>query len=363
MVVGRFVNRVARTLGVEVRRVRSVKQYHERHHDVAYKVLESIEADGGECRRRDRRLCDEYAVDVLGNKDFAPWLYVYTAVRGEFKQGWIPDNYYALFVVPQRNGAYGALSEKQCISRRLLRCPELPDIGYLVNGRFVSTKHQIVEDKMVANLLFARHNRVVFKEDDSRRGRGVSVVKRDDFDSRAIKKMGDGVFQEFIMQHPFYHSLSPDAVATMRVTTVIDQFGKASVRSCYLRLGRSQDFHVKADTLIRVAIDRQTGVIDSVGYLPSWRMVSKHPDTGESFGKGIPPSFQECCDLAKRLHCDYPFVQCIGWDLAVSRTGEIKVLEWNGDHNDIKYSEAKQGPCFGDLNWGELWKEPHGDTE
>jgi hypothetical protein len=32
-------------------------------------------------------------------------------------------------------------------------------------------------------------------------------------------------------------------------------------------------------------------------------------------------------------------------------------MEWNGTYNDIKFSEATQGPCFADLGWERLWKE------
>jgi hypothetical protein len=29
----------------------------------------------------------------------------------------------------------------------------------------------------------------------------------------------------------------------------------------------------------------------------------------------------------------------------------VQVMEWNGFHNDIKFSEATQGPCFADLGF------------
>jgi hypothetical protein len=31
-------------------------------------------------------------------------------------------------------------------------------------------------------------------------------------------------------------------------------------------------------------------------------------------------------------------------------------MEWNGWHNDIKFSEAADGPCFADLGWQNLWR-------
>ena len=57
------------------------------------------------------------------------------------------------------------------------------------------------------------------------------------------------------------------------------------------------------------------------------------------------------------LHRSIPFVRSIGWDLIIDINDTVKVMEWNGYHNDIKFSEATQGPCFSDLGWEKLWKE------
>ena len=51
-----------------------------------------------------------------------------------------------------------------------------------------------------------------------------------------------------------------------------------------------------------------------------------------------------------------PFARSIGWDMIVDNNNEIQVMEWNGSHNDIKFSEATQGPCFSNLGWEKLWK-------
>ena len=41
-----------------------------------------------------KKTVDDYSIEVLGSKKFAPWLYVYTLVKGEFQEGWIPDNFF-----------------------------------------------------------------------------------------------------------------------------------------------------------------------------------------------------------------------------------------------------------------------------
>ncbi len=37
-----------------------------------------------------KRRSDEYALEVLGDLEYAPWLYVYSMMRGEFRDGWMP---------------------------------------------------------------------------------------------------------------------------------------------------------------------------------------------------------------------------------------------------------------------------------
>jgi hypothetical protein len=72
-------------------------------------------------------------------------------------------------------------------------------------------------------------------------------------------------------------------------------------------------------------------------------------------GKKI-PNFQNCVSTVLELHQQLPYVRCIGWDLIVDEQEQINLMEWNGLDNDIKVSEATQGPCFSDMGWEHLWK-------
>jgi len=57
-----------------------------------------------------RSTIDDYALEILGSKMYAPWLYVYTAYNQEFKEGWIPDNYFGYIVAPIVNKGLGSLA-------------------------------------------------------------------------------------------------------------------------------------------------------------------------------------------------------------------------------------------------------------
>ena len=146
------------------------------------------------------------------------------------------------------------------------------------------------------------------------------------------------------------------SVATIRLTTVRDQSGRIDLRAAYLRLGRSDTEWIKSDNSVRVAID-STGELDSCGYTQDWRRWKYHPDTGYSFKDTRIPKFREAVDVCIALHGKVPHFTIIGWDVTLDNIEQIKVLEWNSNHCDIKFSEASTGPCFVGLNWEMYAKE------
>lgn len=94
-----------------------------------------------------------------------------------------------------------------------------------------------------------------------------------------------------------------------------------------------------------------TGALDEIGYMPSYLTIHSHPTSHKSFANVIIPSFGKCVDVVTSLHLKVPFVRCIGWDVTIDKKGEVVVLEWNGGHNGIKFTEATQGPAFVDMKW------------
>lgn len=333
-------------------------RYHRKHALQAMGILKGVEQQGPKLRQPDKSLCDAYAADVLGDKRFAPWLYVYTAISGAFKEGWIPDNYYGLVVVPELKGGYGHVSSLKPLNSVIFQSNSFPDLLSYANGVFFDADYRFVKVEDVEDILFREHERVVFKLDNSRQGKGVHVISRGGFSIETIKRLGGGLFQGFIEQHPLFNKFAQNSVATIRITTVYEGDGRVSVRCCYLRLGDENDTHVQSRSHIRVPIDLETGEFQKTGYTPGWRAIEAHPYSKVEFFSHVVPSFRNCLERVAQLHKKVPYARCIGWDVTVDREGEVKLMEWNAEHNDIKFSEATQGPCFSDLGWEKLSKEP-----
>jgi hypothetical protein len=65
-------------------------------------------------------------------------------------------------------------------------------------------------------------------------------------------------------------------------------------------------------------------------------------------------AFNKCTVSVLELQKKMPYVRCIGWDVVVDKSDCVRVMEWNGHYNDIRFLEATQGPCFRGLQWETL---------
>jgi hypothetical protein len=329
-------------------------RFHRDHGAQARRALQLLEKKYGRPDPANLKLADTYARDVFGDSVYAPWLRVYTAFSGTFKEGWIPDNYYGSVVVPNLKGWYGKISSMKPVSRLILDGDTFPDVAYFANGLFFTDKAVVVPEQALKSVVFQHCDRVVFKTDGSKQGKGVHIFDKETFNHAAIKSLGNGVIQKFIIQHSLFNAFASRSVATLRITTVVDDAGSISIRACFLRLGRAEDTHIQPEHEVCVPVDPVTGELYREGYMSDWGATEEHPDSGVRFAGVKIPEFAQCVATVLGLHRQIPFARCVGWDIAVDAEGKVQVMEWNGEHNDVKFSEATQGPCFSDLNWERL---------
>ncbi|MBN3849991.1 hypothetical protein G3N58_24670 [Paraburkholderia sp. Ac-20342] len=342
------------------RSAKRVAQYrfHLDHAAQAKRVLQLLEEKYGRADPANLKLADAYASDVFGDAIYAPWLRVYTAFNGAFKEGWIPDNYYATVVMPYMKGGYGKISNLKPISQLIFGGDVLPDLAYYVNGLFFTDQSVVVPAHELKDIIFEHTERVVFKLDGSMQGNGVHIFDRTNFDPEVIRSLGNGVIQKFIIQHRLFKAFASKPVATLRLTTVVDDAGRISLRAAFLRLGRADDTHILIDREVCVPVKIETGELCDEGYLGDWGAVDAHPDSGVRFAGMKLPEFAQCVATVLRLHGKIPFARCVGWDVTVDADDRVQVMEWNGEHNDVKFSETTQGPCFMGLNWEKLHAAP-----
>ena len=329
---------------------------HKRSKKRAFKILKIIEGYRGKTNPKFIKLCNEYAKEVLGDKRYAPWLYVYSAIQNRFEDGWVSDDYYKKEVVPRQKGDYGSLADRNFVSPLLFKNIESLNLGYFLNGMFCTPCSKVLKPEDLKASIFNKDDKLVYKLENSKQGKGVYVIDKQSFDVSDFlsEKHKNGVFQKFIKQHDFFSEFTNNSVATIRMTSTTDKNGLASIRAGYLRLGRDKDTHILSNSAISVPMNIKTGELNAIGYM-KWKELETHPDSKVLFNGKVIPNFDKCKAKVLEMHNSIPFMGCIGWDLVVDQSGDIQLIEWNGKNNGIKFSEATTGPCFKGLDWENLW--------
>jgi hypothetical protein len=343
-ITGSAVGKFAKSIGAS--------RYDYRHKKEALKIVGAIKRYN-DTRLTDaiRRQADDYAVEVLGGKAYAPWLYVYALVRGEFIEGWIPDNFFGRLVFPRVNNGLGAFTHYKTLTNVVLKTEALPDIAYRLNGLTYDRSFTPISIATLREIAGAEATHLFLKKDGSARGDGIVKIALSDLTEETLKPFGNCVLQRPIRQHGFFDEMISGSVATIRITTVKNGDGRIDARAAYLRLGRANTEWVQSDNSMRVAIVDGEGELDRFGYTEDWRRWLHHPDTQVGFaGKRI-PGFTNAVATCISLHASVPHFAVIGWDVAIDKDDQVKIIEWNGGHCDIKFSEAATGPCFVGLGW------------
>lgn len=331
------------------------------HHFKADQALKSLASQGKTISPGQESQCLDYANSVLGSKAFSPWLKVYTAFQGEFKEGWIPDNYIGRIVSPAMNGPWRGIGQFKTLSRRIVNSPSIPDLAYFIKGSWVSLEGEPVNLKQVKEICFQDFSHVFLKMDFSQQGKGIIKLDKSKFDGLDYSSLGDFVLQKPIKQHSFLEEISPGSVATLRVTTVKLAGNSAVNRLSGLRIGSKGEEFITSKNSLRIPIFLKTGDFFESALKSDWSILSSHPETGEKF-KGLTfPHFHKVVRYCEMLHDQFPHFQLIAWDVSVDDLGEVFIMEWNTDEPGIIYSEATIGPHFRDLGWENLWKKaPNG---
>lgn len=295
------------------------------------------------------RQARDYAGDVLGHPRHAVWLQLYAGVQEQFREGWLPDTYFAEYVRPNVNGDYRFLTRFRGANGVFFPRGTLPDVARLANGLVLTAQGQPTTARAIAEQARAGGYSLFFKSDTSSAGLGLHLIDPAELDDALLSRLGNGVLQRRLHPHPVFEPFGTGALATLRVATAIDDQVQPSARSTYLKFGRSADSHVQADDYIRLPVDQATGAADEIGYRTNWTPLRAHPDTHARFVGTVVPRIGDCVAQALELHRSVPMVRYVCWDFAIDQTEEIHLLEWEG--GVANFAEATQGPCFLGLGW------------
>jgi len=336
---------------------KNLKHFHKIHRKAAFSNIQKIEIQNGQkLTPQMKKLSDEYANEVFGEKNYAPWLYFYSAFRGKFMEGWIPANFYARYVVPDK-GLFGVAVTKT-FSKVVLNTETLPDIAYHIYGHLYDKVFSPISLSELKQII-GKGSDVFLKINQSVRGMGITKVNEEAINEQTFRTIGNCVIQFAVKQHQLFDEIVTGPLSTIRITTVRNPQGKIEFRGSHLKLGLQGNKWYKFNEGILVPVISDDGQLDSCGYAANFQRLTKHPDSNYSFSNTYIPRFRDAVEICVKLHSSIPHFPIVGWDVTVDYDEKVKVIEWNAGmpHPGIKFDEGTIGPCFTGLNWESLKKD------
>lgn len=155
------------------------------------------------------------------------------------------------------------------------------------------------------------------------------------------------LLQDVVESHPEVASLSPGALSTIRMLTLMSRDGEAMLAGASMRfgIGGSLVDNWSAGG-VAAGVDRATGRLAAAAYAKTGRSFDRHPDTGATFGSFTVPMWNRARELALSAQTAFPWYRLLGVDVAVSPRGPV-IIEIN-PRPDIVFQEQTSGPLLAD---------------
>lgn len=305
-------------------------------HKKGYKVVD----------RQTKKYIKSYAKEIFGSAAFWPWLALYTEIRGEFKKGWLPNDYYMAHLLKQYNPESIRISAYKTFDYKMF--PEFalkPLLIKVGNVFYDSDRKQITTDE-AQNILYDYDGEVVLKEDLGFGGHNVKFIKSKELKFNNYAQISSYIIQPVVEQHHNLYRLNDKALNTMRVLTYLNGEGTVDIKYSYLRFGVGDsrvDNTSSGGGFCFIKSDNHLAKIarDKFGF----EIGERHPDTGILFQSVAVPSYEKVLQECIKSHKIFPYFKFIGWDVAIDKSGDPVLLEWNSEPL-IWMAEALQGPFF-----------------
>jgi len=184
--------------------------------------------------------------------------------------------------------------------------------------------------------LLEKHTRLVLKKADGNCGAQVAFVQTSEFlPDQLVSYMRDQGFdlvETYVEQHADLARLSPTAVNTVRIFTLLDSNGQSRILGCRLRISINSPVDNMAAGNVAAPIDETTGVISGPAVFSDITKppIETHPITGVKILGFQVPFWTQTLELAKSASKLHPENRSIGWDIVITPEGP-GLIEGNHD--------------------------------
>jgi len=292
----------------------------------------------------------KYCKKIFGYEKCWPWLATYTELRGEFVEGWVPDEYYETIIMKKINPHDKAyISTVKSFDRSLFGDIAQKNYFIIKNGNFIKDS-EIIDINEAHNILNNAKKEIVVKLDGDA-GKGVVSVEflnNNEINlKRYLSSRKNYLFQPVAKQHEEISKIYPKSLNTIRLATLFEYGKIPKVLYKKIRIGAYGSRVDSIKTGGRFVMLDDNGCASSKAYNElGYSTEEVHPDTKFKYSEIKVPNFSKVMDTCLKLHLKYPNVGLIAWDIYLDENKEPKLLEWNARNPSMWINEALCGPLW-----------------
>jgi len=305
---------------------------------------------GSVVNRKMKKVIKAYARKRFGSSSYWPGVALAAELRGEYKHGWIPFDYFYFELEPKLNPKeYANIGDIRCLDHKRFGDFAIRPLFMYILDIFYNADFETVGVPGLLEFLTEYDNTIVVKQEFGWGGKQVRVMHSSEFKPEQLHRGSNYVIQPFIKQHKTLQELYPHSVNTFRVKTFRKKEGSVVVLYVYLRFG------VDGSRVDNMTAGGQCILFDSTGKPAEISMDGdnlkvdrKHKNTGFVFADLKIPMFNDIINSCTSNHRKFPYVRLIGWDICVDESGSPRLIEWNTQRTSFDGEDAVWGPFFPD---------------
>jgi len=305
--------------------------------------------------RKLKKHIKQYAKREFGTRRYWPFLALYTEIRREFVEGWLPYDYYRYVLLPKMNPKnYRYLSDAKTYDYRLFGEFAIKPLFVYVSGILYNAELEIIDESQLRSILSQHNDTIVIKEEFGMKGKQIQIIHSSEFAPEKLSKKINYVVQPYVKQYKLLNDLYPDSLNSFRITTYLKDNGEVALIFSILRFGvdgkRIDNLSIGGHYIYFDSSGKPTDTSYS-GELWCYKGEERHKNTGFLFKDLKLPMYDKMMEECKKAHKNYPYLRLIGWDVCIDEAGDPKLIEWNAICPGFWPFEGLFGP---------LWKE-HGE--
>ena len=289
-----------------------------------------------------------YCKKTFGSSRYWPWIVLYTEIRGEYKEGWVPDDFYKYVLAEKLNKPSSPLlSALKSFDHRLFPGFAVKPLFVKIRKNYFNADGRVLNGADLSEIIRSHSGKLVVKRDSGPSGSAVKFIDASAFDISAhLPGHFSYVIQPAVEQHPAIAAVYDKSVNTLRVVTLIKPGGSIGVLVVFMRFGVNGSRLDNIMTGGRFITFNEDGTSIGKAYdqLGLYRGET-HPDTGFHFAGLKVPSYRQAIQQCVYSHTLYPYNRLIAWDVYINTDEEPRLIEWNSLPGLWRY-EAVFGPLW-----------------